>query len=380
MRKEQSQWTDVAGWTNGNEAAPLGPAAQIAFIFGSPETLQASECFERARSQYPNAHLVGCSTAGEILGTTVTQNSVAMTALAFDGARVAATSARLTSVDDSRAAGEALGRSLPHEGLTHAFVLLDALGVNASELLRGLSASLPRGTPVSGGCAADGDRFEHTWVWCDFEPTQSAAVAVGFYGEHLKIHTAATGAWGPFGPDRLVTKSKGNILYELDGRSALSLYKTYLGEHAAQLPVSGLLFPLMMHRPGSEHCMLRAPMGVIEADQAIICAGEVPEGWYARLMRGTVERLLEGARDVASVATRGLNGATPDFALVVSCNGRRHVLKQRIEEEIEVVEEVFGVETTLTGFYSHGEIAPLVGGEGAELHNETLTITAFCEN
>jgi len=50
------------------------------------------------------------------------------------------------------------------------------------------------------------------------------------------------GGWDPFGPERLITKSKENILYELDGQSALELYKKYLGEHAKVFPQQDFCF------------------------------------------------------------------------------------------------------------------------------------------
>ena len=55
------------------------------------------------------------------------------------------------------------------------------------------------------------------------------------------------------------------------------------------------------------------------------------------------------------------------------------ILKQRVEEEVEGVDEVLGGNSMLAGFYSYGEISPLVNGESCALHNQTMVITAFSE-
>ena len=69
----------------------------------------------------------------------------------------------------------------------------------------------------------------------------------------------------------------------------------------------------------------------------------------------------------------------PDLALLISCVGRKLILKQRIEEEVDGVREALGATTKLTGFYSYGEISPFTPGAKCELHNQTMTITTFLE-
>jgi hypothetical protein len=377
LRTEQSQWSRETGWRGAAES-PLGGSAQLVFAFGGLEAMEASGCPARVRGLYPNATLVGCSTAGEIQGVTYSQNSVALTAVAFEHTRVAVARADLASPERSSEAGAQVARALAGDGLVHVFLLSEGLQVNGSDLMRGLKSNLPPSVSITGGFAGDGDRMQRTWLWLNGEPAERIVLAVGFYGSRLKVGALATGAWGPFGPDRLITRSKGNVLFELDGRSALGVYKTYLGEHAADLPACGLMFPLMIHYRGAERCVLRALLGVNEEEQSITFAGDVPEGACARLMRGSIERLIDGTLEAARGVVDSV-AEPPEFSLLVSCNGRRHVLKQRLEEELEAVQECLGPQAVLTGFYSYGEIGPSAAGEPSELHNETLTITTFSE-
>jgi len=107
-------------------------------------------------------------------------------------------------------------------------------------------------------------------------------------------------------------------------------------------------------------------------------AGDIPEGAYAKLMRANFDRLIDGAYGAAEKTLKP--DSTPQLAILVSCVGRRLVLGQRIEEEVEAVEEVLGSKTTLAGFYSYGEICPLQDEVDCTLHNQTMTITTFNEH
>jgi hypothetical protein len=203
-------------------------------------------------------------------------------------------------------------------------------------------------------------------------------VAVGLYGDRLRVGCGSLGGWDPFGPERLVTRSRGNVLYELDGRSALSLYKRYLGEYAAGLPASALLFPLSLRSEVNGPPVVRTVLAIDEAEQSMTFAGDLPEGQYARLMKANFERLIDGATDAARASAATLGGPA-ELGLLISCVGRRMVLKQRVQEELESVREVLGESAALTGFYSYGEIAPFSPSAGCELHNQTMTVTTVSE-
>jgi len=185
---------------------------------------------------------------------------------------VATARAPIASPDHSFVAGEKLIRQLDPRGLRHVFVLSEGLQVNGSDLLSGINAALPPGVSASGGFACDGTFLQETARLCDGEPERSTAIAVGFYGDRLHIGLSVTEGWHPFGPDRLITKSHKNVLYEFDGRPALALYKQYLGEHAAGLPVTGLMFPLgVAHRSAPEPRVARATFRGRERTKHHLC-------------------------------------------------------------------------------------------------------------
>jgi hypothetical protein len=378
MRIHQKIWTAEKGWIP-EISGKSDETVQLVLFFSSPQILKKNILCEEIKQAYPNAHFCGCSTAGEIAGTQVTDNAFVLTAISFESSRIQGAKVELSQTVDSYRAGQLLAQSLETNGLRHVMVLSDGLYVNGSDLVRGLTENLTPGVSITGGLAGDGERFEETLVCWDGHPQNKTIAAFGLYGDKLRIGYASQGGWDPFGPERLITKSKGNILYELDGKSALELYKLYLGEQAAGLPATGLFFPLSIRTKDSQTSLVRTILSVNEEEQSMTFAGDVPEGSYARLMKANFDRLIDGAIGAARKSYEAISSISPELAILISCVGRKMILKQRTEEEIEGVRDVLGEKTVITGFYSYGELSPFNQGGICALHNQTMTITVLSE-
>ncbi|MCA9653023.1 MAG: FIST C-terminal domain-containing protein [Myxococcales bacterium] len=380
MRVEQRHWSADGGWRT-LRADPAAADAQLVLLFGEAQRLGDERMLAAVRERHPRAVLSGCSTAGEIHDVSVTDDGLVTNAIRFDdgGCRLGRVS--LAEHPSHRAAAEALAAQLPAEGLVHVLVFSEGLSVNGSELAAGLDRSLPEGVTVTGGLAGDGSRFGRTVTVADGVARSGEAVAVGLYGPRLRVGYGSRGGWDPFGPERVITRAEGSVLYELDGRPALDLYEEYLGEHAAGLPATGLLFPLMVRVPGSAaEGVVRTLVAIDEAARSVTFVGEMAQGHHARLMKANFDRLIDGAHGAADQALAGLRCPGAELALLVSCVGRRLVLRQRTEEELEAVREVLGPAPVLTGFYSYGEICPPSLDADCELHNQTMTVTTLGES
>lgn len=376
MHIEQNVWTPAGGW---EIASAPDPRAQLVLAFGARDVLADAGAYERLAQRYPKAHIVTCSTAGEISGTRVLDDTLTTTAVSFEGTGIRVARTTLDGTTSSREAGRFLGRELAQQGLVHVLVLSDGLRVNGSELAAGIADVLPPTVAATGGLSADGSRFTETLVGLDAPPAPNSVVAVGFYGDRLHVGYGSLGGWDPFGPDRLITRSEGNVLFELDGLSALQLYREYLGTYAADLPASGLLFPLLVHDEDNPDGLVRTVLAIDDERQSMTFAGDLPEGSYARLMKANFDRLIDGATGAAHACRPLADRRPPDLAVLISCVGRKLVLQQRIEEEVEGVRDVLGADTALTGFYSYGELSPVLATTKCELHNQTMTITTFAE-
>jgi hypothetical protein len=342
--------------------------------------LQAGELIEELRDHFKGAPVIGCSTSGEIVGDEVVDDTLVATAVHFNHTPLRTAFATIDEAASSYAVGVELARQLDDPSLRHVFVVSDGLHVNGSDLARGLASGVSEGVSITGGLSGDGSNFAETWVIDSEAAGPHRVAAVGLYGDHLRVGYGSMGGWEPFGPVRTITRAEGNVLYELDGRSALDLYKTYLGEHAAQLPASGLLFPIVVTKEQGSEGVVRTVLSVNEQDKSMTFAGDIPQGGTAQLMKTNVDDLVDGATAAAEASLSGLGDLRPDLALLVSCVGRKLVMKQRIEEEVEAVRDVLGGDATFAGFYSYGELCPLRAGGDCRLHNQTMTITTFAEN
>jgi hypothetical protein len=381
-----SQTVFSAGKLPQFRAMPASPGSQLALIFGSTAMLGDPANFAAVRVAYPFAIIAGCSTAGEIHGATVSDDTVAVTVVSFAHTQVRLAKAEIAEASQSFAVGQALVDALPSDGLRHVLIFSDGIKVNGTELVRGLRDKLPPAVEVTGGLSADGANFKRTLVCADGMPAEGQIAVVGLYGESIRIGYGSQGGWDSFGLEREITRSEGNVLYDLDGKPALQLYKHYLGEHAGELPSSALLFPLSLRYPerdgtvGAQSGVVRTILGIDEAEQSMTFAGDMPLGGHARLMKANFDGLIEGASDAAKISAEALQGHPAQLALLISCVGRKLVLKQRVEEEVEGVREALGKDTVLSGFYSYGEISPHGFGDTCELHNQTMTVTTFCES
>ena len=366
-------WTTKDGELTQNEYA----LAHIVFLFGDTDSIKDEKRFFELRNLFPNAKIVGCSSSGNIFNSAVTKFQIVATAICFDSASVEISSINFEDNDDIEKLSENLINNLPKENLKHIFLMSDGLLINGSQLTRGIN-KINKFVPVTGGMAGDGARFSETYVIANDIPAQRTIVAVGFYGDSLSIQSGCFAGWSEFGIQRTITKSIGNVLYEVDGEPALDLYKKYLGEYAADLPNSGLRFPLNIKENDNTPEVIRTLLAINEEEKSITFAGDVPEGFKARLMKPDIDELIQGSGKAAEVIDK-INDKTA-FALIVSCVGRKIVMNQLIDDELEIIQDILGNNVVLSGFYSYGEIAPFQDNLlNCQLHNQTMTLTTIYE-
>lgn len=370
-------WQEAGGWS---EAPPDWDGDRtLCLVFGARRYLDDPRPLQALRDRYPRSHVLGCSTAGEICGTAILDDALSVAVLRFRRVRLRGHSEVIDPAGDSYAAGRRLAAALSAPDLRAVFVLSDGLRINGSELVRGLNSVLPEAVVVTGGLAGDGESFRRTWTLYNGPPEAGRVRAVGFYGAALRVGHGSRGGWDIFGPLRRVTRARGNVLYELDGRPALELYKRYLGALAAELPAAALRFPLAIQTEGGGGPIVRTVLAVDEADQSMTFAGDIPQGARVQLMHANFDRLLDGASDAARQTLADFDaGAGPVLGVAVSCVGRRMLLGDATEEELESALGVLPPGTRLLGFYSYGEISPHASGQ-CDLHNQTMTLTLLGE-
>ena len=349
----------------------------IVFTFGDRESVKNSTIFHELKALYPSADIVGCSSSGNILGESISDAPMIATAVSFDKGYVKLSIEDFKEGENLFEISKTLVQKLPTDNLQHIFLLSDGLNMNGSALASGANAGANT-IAITGGLAGDGTDFQETWVIANEEARQNRVVAIGFYGESLSVESGCYSGWDEFGILRKITKSKENILYEIDGKPALELYKKYLGEYSKDLPSSALDFPMSIKADSQSEAIIRTVLSIDEKQQSLIFAGDVPEGYLARLMRTNIDGLIDGS-EIAAEQISKINEKRA-LGLVISCVGRRIVLKQLSDEELESIGETLGANVQLTGFYSYGELAPFSKEIlSCSLHNQTMTLSVIYE-
>ncbi|OGE77799.1 MAG: hypothetical protein A2751_01960 [Candidatus Doudnabacteria bacterium RIFCSPHIGHO2_01_FULL_46_14] len=339
-----------------------------------------------------NAPGIGCSDAGAITTDGPSPKSVAVMAIKSD--KIAFTSGLGTDVKkDARAAGRALAEDVKKRAkapLKTLIMLPDVLTGNGAEIVRGILDVLGAHFPVVGGAAGDDFIFEKTYEYRDGAAVSGAVAGAGLSGD-FRFAMGVRHGWVPIGHPMKVTKSEGAVIHTLDNRPAISIYEDYFGTKADELrkePLArmAITYPLGIKIPDMDEYLIRDPI-TVDANGAITCAAEMPEGSEVRLMIGSKEKAIEAAEEAARKVMADLESdkSVPKFVLMFNCIAREKLFAQKAKEEIDAVKKILGEDVPLLGFYTYGEQAPL-GGETknekliqSRFYNETMVLFAVGE-
>jgi hypothetical protein len=360
--------------------ANLGGLPQLTLVFSStrfadPQLLAA------IRSVTEGAPLIGCTNAGGIGSSGLFQHSVVVIGLKGSGAGFVTGIAYDLSKDPAEA-GRRLARDLKaaEPGLVRsALVFPDGLSSNGSALLRGVQDGLGARVPVIGGSAGDDFHFQKTFQYFDDQVLTDSVPGALIYGE-ASIGVGVRHGWIPLGRPRQITKARGEIVYELDGRPAVAMYERYLGikrSRLARKPLTQMTmtYPLGISREGHGDYVLRSAVKIGDKG-SLICNSELPEGSWARLMIGGYEAAIAAAEDAAREAAAAIGQSRFKGALVFSSAGRMKMLGSESQGEIDVIRNgLGGLGVRLGGFYGYGEFAP--SPAGSMFHNESVAVMAL---
>ncbi len=363
--------------------SPL-PSANLVLVFGSVKRFSEGKLPSFLKSRYPSAQLVGCTTSGEISAAGVFDDSIQITAIQWEKTIQRVAQTKMSGMLNSFEAAASLAKLLKADTLRTVLVISDGLNVNGSELLKGFQSVLGD-IPIVGGLAGDGGAFVKTLQLYNESISDNQVIAVGLYGSALITSSGALGGWKPYGPPRKVTKSEKNVVYEMDGKPALPLYRMYIGEAFSRgLPGTGLKFPLAVIEEGKRDVeKIRTLLAIDSKANSLTFAGNVEVGETVRLCQTNHDRLVEGAGNAAHLVMEGLSASKTNqagLALLVSCVGRKGVMAENVGDEVKLVQQILGSQTSVTGFYSYGELAPRPNTTDSVLHNQTMTIGYLSEN
>lgn len=373
MKIEQRSYIDDK-WSN----SEINSESQLVLAFGSPLLIKKEETYSSLKKFYPNADIILTSTSWEILDINVNDNTISVSALYFEKTPIKVFSEKVDEPKDSFFIWEKLWKKIQLDDLSYSLIFSDWLWVNWSMLLWWVKNILWEEARITWWLAWDWADFNKTYVSLNGVPKdEPTVVIVCFYGESIKIWNSSVWGWNTFGIERTITKSSWNIVYEIDGRPILDLYKEYLWDQAQRLPGSWLMFPISIYDTDKTNSLVRTLLAVDEEKGSITFAWDVPENNKAFLMRSNNSKLIDWAKEAANSSLE--KNDSPEFALLISCVWRKLVLKQEVEAEVEAVRDVIWDKCKIGGFYSYGELWVNKNLSKTELHNQTMTIALFSE-
>ncbi|ALJ06475.1 histidine kinase [Pseudalgibacter alginicilyticus] len=370
-KKENQDWKYMS--------ANIKLVKPLVLVFGNRFLLESDTIYSEIKTLFPDGDIVFGSSCADITAESVNENAITITAIEFQKTSFLIRTSNVLNADfDSFKTGTDLIKQFPTEGLKYVFVVSEGSFINGSGLTKGMNKATNDNVLITGALCGDSDRFEKTIASYNENPKPGEIIAIGFYGASLEVSFSIYGGWTPFGPERMVTKSEGNVLYELDNLPALDIYKKYLGDKSKELPSAALLYPLNVKSSDEKQSIVRSILNIDEVNNTMILAGDIPENSKVQLMMTNVDNIANASEKAARQAL-SLREKKPELAMLVSCIGRKIVLDQRVEEEVEEVTQVIGDGIAVTGLYSYGEIAPFHGEVSCQLHNQTMTVTLLSE-
>ena len=348
----------------------------LVIVHGKTNEFENDEHFYYLKKRYPDAEIIGCSSDELVLKNNIPNSEMVACAISFNSSRIVLKSISGTDDNDASDLSYNLIKKFDSNGLKHIFLLADGLKFNGSDIVKGLNKSID--IPKTGGLAADGTRVEKSLVMANAPASQNIIAAIGFYGDKLTIKSSSVGGWKEFGTPRIVTKSSKNTLYELNGEPIIEYYKRYFGSGYDFIKDIAFKFPFGIKKYDLDEPIIRTAIRINYDDNSVTTSGDIPEGYIAQIMKPDIDMLIDGAGEAAKIAQ--VDSRALSLGLVTSCEGRRSVLRQLVQDEVEKVATTLGDNVNLVGFYSYGEISPYQNGINKTLfHNQTMTITVVSE-
>jgi len=325
--------------------------------------------------RYPGIALTGCTTDGELsMDLEFTVESVLIALFASDTVEFRSGVGRpISSAPASAAAAAVDAARLGGDKPSLVFLVSDGLTGSGDAVLRGVQAAIGDGVPIVGGAAGDKRRIKATYQFHQGGVSQDSVAVLAAYGP-LHVSAGIESGWEPLGKRVIVTKAAGNVVQEIDGKSAIDFYRHYMGEYARGSTMPA--YPLGVWPPNGDAFYVRAPVHVDEASGVVIFSGEVAEGAEVQMMQVDRPNIVKGTKSSIASAMQSYPGGKPAVIFVASCTTRNEMLGTQVAEEARAVHQGAG-DVPVFGFYSYGEYAPAGSHQAARFHNETCVTVAI---
>jgi hypothetical protein len=340
------------------------------------------------RENTGGAPLSGCSAEGTIGGDDADESNFSVVVMVISSEKLRWRNGLVTGLSgDPRAVGQRVAQSLSSDLGADAvglFVFPDGTTVNFDRLFAGLEMNLPsdRFLPIWGGGAGDNLALVQTYQYCDDEITSDGVAYALLSGEAKASWDIGIG-YIPIGSERTVTRSKGNVIYEIDGKPALEVLQEYmpgraLAEDWRRYAISCVLcLRAPSYMKDEDEYIVRTILSVDETEGSATVQTEVPEGTSVWMSSRDQEKVTVGLDRVADRIKEELGDNQPNLVFHFDCCSRGKLMF-RDQEKLRILKQfrqAVGPEVPWAGFHTYGEIGPV--GRHNCYHNQTAVVLAL---
>jgi hypothetical protein len=366
---------NVAGREAAGQALEMGGISkpEFVFMFGSIGYDQHS-LLQAVREATGEAPLTGCSAAGTINGDDADESNFSVVVTVISSDELHWTNGIATGLEDDP---PAVGKQVAEELLPHLsadtiglFVFPDGLTDNFDHFIAGLEENLPNDQflPLWGGGAGNNYNAEApTFQYCDDEVV-SDGVSYALLSGEAQTAWAISHSVIPIGGERIVTRSQGNVIYEIDGKPITDVLKEYLPEDALtderdwlRYAISlALCFKAPSYMKDEEYVVRGVPQLNL-TDGSITVESDVEEGTSIWFSSRDKEKITTGFDRMATQIEEQLEGEQPDLVFQFECvtRGKLMFRDQEKLQNLKRFRQSLDPDAPWVGFYAVGEIGPV---------------------
>ena len=340
------------------------------------------------RNGTQDSMLVGCSGEGVISYDSVNETPFALSLMILKSDALTFSVESISDVKKNcTEAGKLLGEAVHsrlREDTMSIWLFPDHLSMNYDAFLDSFETGLAPGRhiPIFGGGAADNWQFKKTYQFCNDEVLSDSVVCMVMSGP-LSVTSDISHGCIPIGLEREVTKSEGNILYEIDNRKVTDVLQEYIPEEdvanwhnlGIRCLCLGLKAPDSLKKVYDDFIVRAMPVVDFETGSGRVST-ELKPGTKVYMISRNPEKLIPYSRKMAENISERLHGNKPVFVLQIDCAGRSKVLRTAEKNEIqENLHTIAPSEVPWIGMYCYGEMGPVA--DKNYFHNFTVILAAF---
>lgn len=324
---------------------------------------------QKIKAQFPNIALIGSTSYGEISSINgFQQDSVVLLLLCSDNIEMQAGVGRSVSKEPSFAAQNAIQQAIGTNANTPKLCITtpESLTISCTTILEGLQQVLGKSFPIVGGFAAEPWTFQTTYQFFDTEVLTDAVPVLLLFGDVIYSTGVACG-WQPIGKSAQITKVEGNTVYEIDHEPALDFLENSL---CGRTPSAE--YPFAVFEPDSELFYLRGCTGYDKNFGTVSALSDIPLNATVQVAQASRQEILDATQISIQRALESYYGDKPAIALFFTCCCRQQILGTYTEKEFLFGQSTLVDDLSIVGFYTYGEIAPLIRNGESRLHQMTF--------